>query len=128
MEDQDKEFSYTYSARQQEEMKRMRRKYAPPQEDKMEQLRRLDRQTDNPPVMIALAVGILGALVLGAGMSGVLAGPAWMFIPGIIVGVIGLAITGINYPLFLRMVKKYREKNAPEIIKLLDDMKNGNTQ
>ena len=36
-------FHYTYSAKQQEEVQRIRKKYLPPEEDKMEQLRRLDR-------------------------------------------------------------------------------------
>lgn len=35
-------FSYTYSAKQQEEIKKIREKYAPKEADKMEQLRRLD--------------------------------------------------------------------------------------
>lgn len=36
-------FQYTYSAKQQEEIEAIRKKYLPPQEDKMEQLRRLDK-------------------------------------------------------------------------------------
>ncbi len=128
MEEKDNGFSYTYSARQQDEIKRIHRKYSPPREDAMEQLRRLDQQAENPPMIIALAVGIFGALVLGAGMSGVLAGPAWMFVPGIIVGLIGLTVVGFNYPLYLRMVKKYREKKAPEIMKLLDELMDGQKQ
>ena len=41
---------------------------------------------------------------------------------------IGLAITGVNYPLYVRPVKKYREKAAPEIMKLLDDLKESQPQ
>ena len=125
MEDKDKGFTFTYSARQQEEIKQIRQKYAPPQENKMDQVRRLDRRAETPPVVIALTTGIFGTLVLGAGMSAVLAGPVQWFIPGIIVGVIGLVVAGITYPLYLRMVKKYREKFAPEIMKLLDELKDG---
>lgn len=43
MEDNKERFQYTYSAKQQEEIKRIRSKYAAPEENKMEQLRRLDR-------------------------------------------------------------------------------------
>lgn len=38
-------FTYTYSAKQQEEIRNIRKKYLPREEDKMEQLRRLDRDT-----------------------------------------------------------------------------------
>ena len=39
---QEKEtFTYTYSAQQQEEIKNIRKKYLAPEEDKMEQLRKL---------------------------------------------------------------------------------------
>ena len=126
--EKDKGFSYTYSARQQQEIKYIRQKYEPQQENKMEQLRRLDRSAENPPMIIALATGILGALILGGGMSAVLVGTAFWFIPGIIIGVVGLAIAGITYPLYLRMVKKYRDKAAPEILKILDEMKDGQKQ
>ena len=42
MEENKEIFTYTYSARQQEEVRRILQKYTPPQEDKMELLRRLD--------------------------------------------------------------------------------------
>ena len=42
MKDTNSRFKYTYSAPQQEEIKRIREKYLPGEEDKMEQLRRLD--------------------------------------------------------------------------------------
>lgn len=125
MENKNKVFSYTYSAKQQEEMKRIREKYTAPKENKMEQLRRLDRSVDNPPTIFALSTGIAGALIFGAGMSGVLEGSPSLFILYIIVGIVGLAIACMAYPLYLRLLKKYREKKAPEIMKLLDELKDG---
>ena len=71
---------------QQEEIKQLRRKYAPPQENNMDQLRELDRKAGNSPMIIALAVGIAGALILGGGMSAVMVGSSVMFVPGIIIG------------------------------------------
>ena len=44
MEENKEIFTYTYSARQQEEVRRILQKYTPPQEDKMELLRRLDKR------------------------------------------------------------------------------------
>ena len=43
MENKGETFTYTYSAKQQEEIRNIQKKYLPREEDKMEQLRRLDR-------------------------------------------------------------------------------------
>ena len=48
MEENKEIFTYTYSARQQEEVRRILQKYTPPQEDKMELLRRLDKSAQQP--------------------------------------------------------------------------------
>lgn len=42
MENKNETFTYTYSSKQQEEIRNIRSKYLPKEEDKMEQLRRLD--------------------------------------------------------------------------------------
>ena len=125
MEDKGKVFSYAYSAKQQEEINQIRQKYDAPKEDKMEQLRRLDRSVENPPMIKALSTGILGALIMGAGMSGVMVGTAAMFVPGIIVGVVGLAVASVAYPLYLKVLKKNREKKAPQIMALLNEIAEG---
>ena len=48
MEENKEIFTYTYSARQQEEVRRILQKYTPLQEDKMELLRRLDKSAQQP--------------------------------------------------------------------------------
>ena len=60
--------SYTYSARQQEEVKKIREKYLPAEEDKMEQLRRLDESAVRPGTVASIILGVIGALLLGVGM------------------------------------------------------------
>ena len=62
-------FSYTYSAKQQEEIKNIRKKYTVPEENKMEQLRRLDSGVMKKAACISLIVGIVGVLIFGMGMS-----------------------------------------------------------
>ena len=62
-------FRYTYSAKDQEEIRSIRQKYVPREEDKMERLRRLDRSVAVKARAWSVAVGILGVLVLGFGMS-----------------------------------------------------------
>ncbi len=67
-EQQKEKFSYTYSARQQEEILAIRQKYLPPVEDKMEQLRKLDRQTNLPGIIAAIIVGLIGTVLFGVGL------------------------------------------------------------
>ena len=115
-------FSYTYSAKQQEEIKRIRKKYAPPEEDKMAYLRRLDRGATDKATTNSLIVGIIGALLLGIGMCGTLVWQNTFFVPGIIIGVAGIALISLAYPIFSRTLKKEREKIAPEILRLTDEL------
>lgn len=115
-------FNYTYSAKQQSEIESIRKKYLPPEEDKMEQLRRLDRSVYQKGTMVSIIVGVIGALILGTGMSCCM---VWMdkwFIPGIIIGIIGMALVSVAYPLYNSITKKEREKIAPEIMRLTDEL------
>lgn len=122
MENREETFTFTYCAKQQEEIKRIRKKYTAPEEDKMEQLRRLDAGVTNKASMIALIIGIVGTLILGTGMSLVMVWQGVWMIPGIAVGVIGLTVLSFAYPLYNRTLKKEREKIAPEILRLTDEL------
>lgn len=86
----------------------------------MEQLRRLDESAVRPGTVASLAVGTVGALLLGLGMSCVM---VWdLFVLGIIIGVIGIVGVAAAYPLFLRMTKKQREKIAPQVLALSEEL------
>lgn len=115
-------FQYTYSAREQEELKKIRSKYLPKEENKMELLRRLDAKVTQKANMHAIVVGIVGALILGTGMSCCMAWGGAVFVPGIIVGVIGLAAIALAYPIYNLTLKKERERIAPEILRLTEDL------
>ncbi len=121
--DENKEsFNYDYSARQQEEINEIRKKYIPREEDKMEQLRRLDQSATRPGLIISLVVGIISTLVMGFGMCCTMVWADTMFIPGIIIGIIGIAGVASAYPIYSRITKKRREKIAPEILRLTDEL------
>ena len=122
MDNQNNNFSYKYSAKEQNEIKKIREKYAPAGEDKMAQLRRLDESVTKKGTLWSLVIGILGTIVMGGGMSMCMAGPEEYFIPGIILGVIGMIPVIFAYPLYTRITKKEREKIAPEIIRLTDEL------
>lgn len=120
-------FQYTYSAKEQEELRRIRSKYMPKEETKMEQLRRLDASVSQKATMLSLLVGLAGTLVLGLGMSLAMTELGTMFgkmamAAGCIVGVIGIGLIAIAYPSYNRVLKKERERIAPEILRLTDEL------
>lgn len=123
--DNNNSFKYTYSAAQQDEVKKIREKYIPrekPEEDKLEQLRRLDEGVIRKANIISLVTGIISTLIMGIGMSCCMVWGGFWFIPGIIIGVIGIAGVSLAYPVYTNIVKKEREKIAPEIIRLTDEL------
>lgn len=117
-------FNFSYSAREQEEIRRIREKYQPPEEreTKMERLRRLDNTVSQKATMWSLILGILSALILGTGMSMCMVFQGLWFIPGIVIGCVGLVGVCVTYPLYLRILQKERERLAPEILALTDEL------
>lgn len=117
-------FHYTYSASQQEEVKRIREKYAPAtqEEDKMERLRKLDASVTKPGMIISLIVGIISALILGIGMCCTMVWANTLFVPGIFIGIVGIVGVIAAYPIYNRITKKRRAKLAPEIMRLSDEL------
>ena len=125
-------FHYTYSAKEQEEIKAIRKKYTAPEqtEDKMAQLRRLDAGVYSKATTAALVIGIIGALIMGIGMSlamtdvgetfGLLGSIAML--TGIVIGIVGITLVCVAYPIYNRVLKKEREKIAPEMIRLTDEL------
>lgn len=122
MEQQTNTFQYTYSAAQKTEVEKIRRKYLPPEEDKMALLRRLDRSATRKGTVISLIAGIVGTLIMGTGMCCVLVwGNAW-FVPGIVIGLLGIALICCAYPLYHRVTEQERQKIAPEILRLTAEL------
>ena len=115
-------FSYTYSAVQKEELAKIRNKYLPKEEDKMERLRRLDAGVAQKATMWSIVVGVLGALVLGVGMCCVLVWQGFWFVPGIVIGVIGIGGATMAFPVYQYILTKERERIAPEILRLTDEL------
>lgn len=127
MENNEETFSYTYSAAQQAEIERIRKKYLPPEEDKMAQVRRLDRAASQKAQAWSIGIGTVGTLLLGIGMSlamtefGAALG-ALALAAGIIVGILGMVLVALAYPTYLRVLKKEQARIAPEILRLTDEL------
>jgi Na+/melibiose symporter-like transporter len=117
-------FSYTYSAKQQEEVKKIRDKYITREENKMETLRRLDRSVEQSGIIVSLVVGVISSLLFGTGMACIIELTDF-FVIGIAVGIIGIVGMIFAYPVYKRVTKKQREKVLPQIIELSDELMNG---
>lgn len=115
-------FTYTYSAREQEEVKRIREKYVHKEDDKMERLRKLDRDVTRKATAASVSAGVIGALILGIGMCCTMVWAGKWFIPGVVIGIVGIAFIAAAFPLHQRIIKKEREKIAPEILRLTDEL------
>lgn len=116
----DKSYHYTYSAGQQQELRELRAKYLPREETALEHLHRLDQSVTSRGTLWSIVTGTAGSLVLGLGMSMVM---VWeLFLPGVLVGCIGLAGVIAAYPLYLQLVKRDRARIAPEIIRLTNEL------
>ena len=125
-------FRYTYSAREQAELRRIREKYAPPaeKENKLERLRRLDGGVTRKAMVLALTLGVIGTLVLGLGMSLIMTElsatlgltPTVAVAVGVTVGVVGGITAALAYPLYHATLKRERARVAPEILRLTDEL------
>ena len=135
MEDKNQEkggFTYTYSAKEQAELKRIRDKYtvSTENEDKMARLRRLDASVTQTAQTVALIFGVIGTLMLGFGMSLIMTELAEILgivgdvaiVVGVIVGIVGGILASLAYPIYNSIVKVKRKKLAPEIIRLADEL------
>lgn len=125
-------FAYTYSAKEQAELKKIREKYSAPTEaeDKMARLRRLDASVTNTAQTAAIVIGVIGTLILGFGMSLVMTelaaalglGGNLATVVGIAVGTVGGVLASLAYPIYNAIVRARRKKIAPEILRLTDEL------
>ena len=95
--------------------------YAPKDNSKIVALKKLDNKAKLPATIFTYSFGIISALVFGTGMCLAMqvigSGLAGMVL-GIVVGIVGLAGCGVNYPIYKKMLEKGKAKYAYEIVEL----------
>ncbi len=129
-------FNYSYSAKEQAELKKIREKYIaetkPSEKDKMAEIRHLDASVTRGASIFALCLGIIGTLVMGFGMSLIMTdlkdflsmkGMTAMIV-GIIIGLVGMVTVLVAYPLYQYISERKRKKIAPEILRLTEELMN----
>jgi len=128
---QDTTFTYKYSAEENKEIKEIRNKYLKDEESKVEELKRMDSKVKRPANVFAYVFGSIGAIIMGGGMSLVMTdisetvGIENPMLYGVVIGVIGMLMAIINYPIYKKILGNRRKKYADKIIALSDEIMKG---
>ncbi len=100
--------------------------YAPKTTSKVMRLKKLDSMVKRPAMIVSLTLGIVGALILGVGMCLAMgklgAGWEFSFYLGIIIGVVGIIMCSVAYPIYSKILKSRRAKYAFEITELAKEI------
>lgn len=115
---------FSYSASENNEIKKIREKYEFDQKEpsKLDRLRKLDGSVNRIACTAALSAGIIGILIFGFGLSCVLMRFSTRYLLGIITGIIGIAVAAAAYPIYRAVSEKRRKKIAPIILELTDEL------
>lgn len=87
---------------------------------KIEQVKELDRKVKRPAEIFAYTFGIVSSLIFGLGMCLAMKVLGNMMILGIVIGVLGMGLISVNYPLYKTILKIRKKKYAKKIIELTD--------
>ncbi len=115
-------FSYTYSAPENQEVLRIRKKYLPQEETKLEELKRLDNLVQSSGMVESLCAGIGGALIFGLGMCLAMEVIGHMIWLGVVLGLIGMAGMIFAYPVYRKFFSRAKEQYAPRILQLTEEL------
>lgn len=100
--------------------------YAPKNDSKIIALRKLDARAKLPATIFTYIFGIISTLITGIGMclSMCVIGNSttMIFALGVVIGIIGMAGMGINYPVYKKMLAKGKHKYAFEIMELAKEI------
>lgn len=100
-------------------------------ETELDSLKELDAKVKRPASLFAYIFGSLSAIVMGSGMSLVMTdigsklGMDNTMVHGIIIGIAGLLMAIVNYPVYKGILSSRRKKYAAEIIALSDKIMKG---
>lgn len=118
-------FSYSYSAAEQEEIRAIRSKYTTPVQEaaSIERLRRLDAGAGRGASAAALSIGAVSALLFCGGMCcAMVRGQERYLVPEAAAALAGMAGMIISYPVYSLLLKRSRERLAPEIMRITDEL------
>lgn len=109
-------------------VQRIRSQYIEKTPTELDELRALDRKVKKPALVFGWVFGILAALVMGAGMSlvmtdiGSIVGITEPMLPGIVIGVVGLGLLLLTFPISKGILNHRRKKYASRILNLSEKL------
>ncbi|MBQ7330929.1 MAG: dihydropteridine reductase [Oscillospiraceae bacterium] len=124
-------FSFTYSAKENQEVLNIRSQYAEVKQTELDQLKALDAKVKRPANVFAYTYGSIAAIIMGAGMSlvmteiGAVIGLANAMVPGIVIGVVGMIMALSTYPIYKKILSGRKKKYAAQILTLSEKIMNG---
>lgn len=111
-------------------VQKIRTQYTEKELTQLDELKALDSKVKKPANVFAYVFGAISAIIMGCGMSlvmtdiGTQIGMTETMVPGIVIGIIGLALVLINYPIYKRILASRKKKYAGKIIALSDKLMN----
>lgn len=112
-------------------VQKIRTEYTEKENTQLDELKRLDKKVKKPANVFAYFFGSISAIIMGSGMSlvmtdiGEIIGIENTMVYGIVIGVVGMLMAIINYPMYKRILNSRRKKYADKIIALSDKIMKG---
>lgn len=109
-------------------VQKIRTQYTEKEHTGLDELKELDTKVKRPANVFAYIFGSISAIIMGCGMSlvmtdiGAVLGTVLAMVIGVGIGVIGIVLVCLAYPIYNRTLKKEREKIASEILRLTDEL------
>lgn len=111
-------------------VQKIRTQYTEKTTTAVDELKAMDAKVKKPANVFAYVFGSISAIIMGCGMSlvmtdiGATVGVAEPMVPGIIIGVVGMAMAIINYPMYKGILNSRKKKYAKQIIALSEKIMN----
>ena len=109
---------------------KIRTQYMEKESTELDELRSLDAKVKRPANVFAYVFGSISAIIMGAGMSlvmtdiGEVIGITGTLVPGIAIGVVGLGMALLTYPMYKGILNARKKKYGAEILCLSDKIMN----
>lgn len=120
-------FKYNYSAKENEEVLKIRSKYIPQEESKLDELKRLDRKVQNSGIAEALCTGVIGSLLFGLGFCfrmGIIGSGKLLVMIGILFCALGIIGMASAYFVYRCVFSKTKARLTSRILELTDELSN----
>ena len=104
------------------------KEYAPKQHSKITALRKLDKRAKRPANVFAYTFGAISSLVLGTGMClamQVIGSGNTAMVAGIVIGIVGIILCCLTYPIYKKILERGKKKYAYEIVELAREISDG---